>query len=127
DSRTFPNLTRAAENHSIQSAPFSLDTSWIHEAEFRGGPAQVGSRRDAGGFDPSATLDLLMPIAGIDEFIHIFVQLVVLFFVDVHHVSRFVIGEADVLTYRRFEIHVLNGVFNTIERRCQVVVSGHYQ
>src|SRR5215475_11927219 len=93
------------------------DTFWIPEAEPRGGPAQVGSRR-AGGFDLSGTLDLLMPIAGIDEFIDIFVQLVVLFFVDVHHVARFVIGEADVLTYRRFEIHVLNRVFNTIERRC---------
>jgi hypothetical protein len=48
----------------------------------------------------------LVLVAGIDKFIHIFVQLVVFLFVHIHHVPAFVIGKAYVLPYGGLQVHV---------------------
>ncbi len=65
--------------------------------------------------------------AGADEFIHILVQLFPLLFVDVHHVSAFIVGKADILPNRRLKIHVGHGVLNAIKRRREIVISADNQ
>ena len=55
-----------------------------------------------------------MFVAGVYKRIHVFMQLVVRFLVNVHHVPGFVIREADILANFRFESHVIHGVLNGV-------------
>src|SRR5439155_17648973 len=66
-------------------------------------------------------------VAGVDEGVYIFVQLVALFVIYVHHVPGLIVSKADVLTYGRLQIHVIYGMFNAIERRGYVVITAHHQ
>jgi len=53
----------------------------------------------------------------VDEVVDVLVQFVVGLAVDVDHVTRIVIGKADVLADRGFELHVGDGLFDAVEGR----------
>src|SRR5579864_7524083 len=61
-------------------------------------------------------------VAGVDELVDVFMQLVVSAFVDVHHVAALVVCEAGVLADHRLEPHVRNRFLDAVERRGEVVV-----
>ena len=68
-----------------------------------------------------------MFISGIDECVDVRVQLVVRFLVDVNHVTRLIVGEADVLAQGRLESHMIHGVLDAVEGRSEVVVTAKHQ
>src|SRR5215472_2791358 len=61
--------------------------------------------------------------APINKIIHILMQLVARFFVDIHHMSRLVICKADVLPKSWLELHVRDCVLDTVEGSRHIVVT----
>ena len=63
----------------------------------------------------------------VDEVVDILVHFVVGPAVDVDDVTRIVIGKADVLADRGFELHVGDGLFDAVEGCGDIVVSAQHE
>ena len=58
----------------------------------------------------------LVGVVGVDEIVDVLVQFVMRLSVDVDHVARLVVREADVRANGRIEVHVADGVLDAVER-----------